>query len=121
MHHALEMDDIIPEVVHHLRPRENADRHALAQLARTRRSFCVPALDILWESMDDVLPLLKILSSSLAWKPSGPASPVYTLHRPFCRSEWLRFQSYARRIHSLCLRPRCHIDPSVFGHLSIIA
>ncbi|GBE82966.1 hypothetical protein SCP_0500090 [Sparassis crispa] len=112
------MDDIIPEVVHHLRPRENADRRALAQLARTRRSFCVPALDILWESMDDVLPLLKILSSSLAWKPSGPASPVYTVHRPIFKSEWLRFQSYARRIHSLCPRPLCHIDSSVFDRLS---
>ncbi|KZT09158.1 uncharacterized protein LAESUDRAFT_810804 [Laetiporus sulphureus 93-53] len=57
MHRALLLNELLLQILQVLR---EDDIHALAVLARTRRSFSQPALEILWESLDDPSPIIKL-------------------------------------------------------------
>jgi len=59
MHRALENADVLLEIFEHLSPRN--DSAVLSAAARVCRSFCGPALDVLWSELDDLVPLFQLL------------------------------------------------------------
>lgn len=62
MHHALEIQEILLNILGHCyspgKRRETAD---LPALARTCRAFKEPALDVLWEELDNLAPLARCI------------------------------------------------------------
>ena len=59
MHHALQIQEILLLIFYHCRhSRVTSD---LPALARTCRAFKEPALDVLWEELDDPSPLARCL------------------------------------------------------------
>ncbi|EED82986.1 predicted protein [Postia placenta Mad-698-R] len=131
----------IPEIVSHIfsqftfrPPNEARWRHnrTLARSARVSRSFMDPALDALWNHLDWLHPLLRLLS---ACKPvlftdearRGPMPFVHPMLEPkhvwifdgnICAPEWEKFETYARRVRSVSLKLDGSVGPSVFAALA---
>ena len=64
MHHALEIPEILLNIFGHCHPSLSSRYRAtpdlrLSALARTCRTFKEPALDVLWENLDDLSPLVR--------------------------------------------------------------
>ena len=80
MHHALEVQEILLNIFRFF-GRRHYDRDDgpgdLASLARTCRTFKEPALDILWEVLDDLSPLARCLPE-ISYQPrtTNPSSPM---------------------------------------------
>ena len=125
MHHALEVQEILLNIFRFF-GRRHYDRDDgsgdLASLARTCRTFKEPALDILWEVLDNLYPLARCLPDiSYQLRPTDPGWPMvrsrvyivlilnifthqYAFRRPLFQNEWHTLRSYTRRIRSLSLR-----------------
>ncbi|KAG2345497.1 hypothetical protein BDR05DRAFT_960390, partial [Suillus weaverae] len=77
-------------------------RATLASLARTCKTFKEPALDILWQDLDGLEPLLSCL---VAYLPEGVSDKntrgTLTLNRPILNKEWSFINRYTQRVHSL--------------------
>ena len=66
MHHVLYVEDILREIFSYLLPLpprcpSRSSRMVIVAVARTCRSFKEPALDILWEDLQDLTPLVRCL------------------------------------------------------------
>ena len=64
MHHALEIQEILLNIFRFFsrcHDDDDDDSEDLVSLARTCRAFKEPALDILWEVLDDLSPLARCL------------------------------------------------------------
>ncbi|KAJ7140593.1 hypothetical protein C8R43DRAFT_1131531 [Mycena crocata] len=121
MHHCLNIVEIVGIICSHL---ENEPR-SLTVLARTSRMFEDPALDILWKSLNTLVPLLNCLPSD-AVDTSGVSEAAYEAHRetraegldsnddsnadhpwkmrllrPLVRTDWDRPRFYASRVKFL--------------------
>ena len=66
MHHALEIQEILADIFHHIPP--VSDKYSLenpnptlAALARICRAFNEPALDALWEALPNLAPIARCL------------------------------------------------------------
>ncbi|KAI0644951.1 hypothetical protein C8Q79DRAFT_1001572 [Trametes meyenii] len=102
--------DIIPNVLEHLSPgpkpsakdfpaviaERKIRRHTLAMSARLCRAFKVPALNLLWRVLDDVVPLLSVIPSYSV--KDGSFNEAIT------DVQWGRFQEYAGRVRELNAR-----------------
>ncbi|KAF8550083.1 hypothetical protein OG21DRAFT_1514510 [Imleria badia] len=99
MHHALEIQEILLNIFGHCYS-ANRWRDAtsdLASLARTCRAFKEPALDLLWEHMVNLSPLVQCLADV-----SHQLIPdEYSFTRSLTRIEWDILRSYTRRIRSI--------------------
>ncbi|KDQ52525.1 hypothetical protein JAAARDRAFT_478429 [Jaapia argillacea MUCL 33604] len=102
-YHALQIAEIILEIVRHVSRTSRSRKADLAALARCCRSFKEQALDLLWSDMDYVEPLLKLVPALSVWyHPLGSRIVrCYKLDRPTTPCDWVRFDYYARRISSL--------------------
>ena len=60
MHHALQIQEILQNIFDYCR-RVHGATTDLPALARTCRTFKEPALDVLWEQLDDVSPIARCL------------------------------------------------------------
>ncbi|KAJ7105567.1 hypothetical protein C8R44DRAFT_987579 [Mycena epipterygia] len=93
-----------------------ATRTTLRSAALTCRSFCSPALDVLWRSIDNLLPLLELLPSFKVVEGN------HTISGMIKASDWARFDCYAQRVHRVAYRggsiPVIH--PSVYLSLAIL-
>ncbi|KAJ6518366.1 hypothetical protein DFH09DRAFT_1287579 [Mycena vulgaris] len=95
----------------------SATRKSLLAAALTCTDFCAPALDILWRTIDNMSPLLKLLT---ALKPTNGA---YILSGIIPASDWARFHCYAQRVHRVAYRdgiPPIAMHPSVYPALAIL-
>ncbi|OBZ78179.1 hypothetical protein A0H81_02713 [Grifola frondosa] len=74
------------------------NRRTLARLARTCTTFTDPALGVLWDTLGDIIPLLKI-SRSIQLVCINSRSLQYSLCEdvPSDGRDWLRLREYARR------------------------
>ncbi|KAL6301203.1 hypothetical protein BKA93DRAFT_828475 [Sparassis latifolia] len=103
---ALETEDILREIFNHLN--SLSDGRTLANLALVCKDFCDAALDVLWQHLESVMPLLKLLEKSMR------SERLYAYQSatsaPTLDNDWMRFLAYARRVHILCL---LHIAESV--------
>ncbi|KAG1765313.1 hypothetical protein EDD22DRAFT_800785 [Suillus occidentalis] len=95
-----------PEILLHVfaiyQEDSRGSRATLASLARTCKTFKEPALDILWQALDELDPILSCLVACLPAGVSGKNTRgTLTLKRPILDGEWRLFNRYAQRIHSL--------------------
>ncbi|KAJ7128819.1 hypothetical protein C8R43DRAFT_897087 [Mycena crocata] len=74
-------------------------RSALNGLARTCRTFSEPALDLLWETQQDIIPLLKCFPPHI-WTLSDH-NFASTLLFPIGAEDWDRVLAYSRRVKRL--------------------
>ncbi|KAJ6460987.1 hypothetical protein C8R45DRAFT_1081006 [Mycena sanguinolenta] len=83
-------------------------RGELAALARTCKTFCDPALDILWREQETLVNLLKCLPSHL-WKEeieqtsSTDTERTFSIIGSICSADWHIPLAYASRIQKLRL------------------
>ncbi|KAI1792175.1 hypothetical protein LXA43DRAFT_364315 [Ganoderma leucocontextum] len=89
-------------------------RKALASLARTCRSVSHHALDFLWQELDDIQPLLKVLPEYKC------VESQFMLCGAILPEHWTRFQLYAVRVHTVVTHPPLteDIHPSVWTFLA---
>ncbi|CAL1695410.1 unnamed protein product [Somion occarium] len=125
MHPALCIDEILLQVFSYLRPPNNrwndryyvgkirSARKTLASMARTCKLFSEPALNLLWERQNSILPLLKVLPTF-----RRNENDAYSIVSPISPEDWERFQSYARRIHIFIYSSSKSIHSSVFACLA---
>ncbi|KAF8142025.1 hypothetical protein EV363DRAFT_42484 [Boletus edulis] len=97
MHHALQPQEILLNIFGHCDP--GLDTSDLAALARTCRAFKEPALDVLWEELNDLSPLLRCVPEASHQISSG----LYGIRRSLTQIEWDILRSYTRRIRSIFL------------------
>ncbi|EED83365.1 predicted protein [Postia placenta Mad-698-R] len=131
----------IPEIVSHIfcqftfrPPNEARWRHnkTLARSARVSKSFMGPALDALWNHLDWLHPLLRLLSACKLVlftdeelrglmpfvHPMLEPKHVWIFDGDICALEWERFETYARRVRSMSLELDGSVGPSVFAALA---
>ncbi|KAL4066483.1 hypothetical protein V8B97DRAFT_1874465 [Scleroderma yunnanense] len=77
-------------------------RYTLAGLARTCKALKDPALDSLWADLDSLYPLLACLPLDIQRRTDGS---IHT-SRPLEPSDFVIFQSYAKRVRMLGYRQR---------------
>ncbi|KAF8415819.1 hypothetical protein L210DRAFT_3767970 [Boletus edulis BED1] len=99
MHHALEIQEILANIIGHYRPSYGSgEKSDLAALARTCRTFKEPALDVLWEVLHNLSPIAQCL-------PEASHRPLsldeYSFTRPLTQDEWDNLRSYTCRIQSI--------------------
>ncbi|KAF8550082.1 hypothetical protein OG21DRAFT_1514508 [Imleria badia] len=101
MHHALEIQEILLNIVAHCyspgRRRYTASN--LVSVARTCRAFKEPALDVLWKDLDDLSPLAQCLPEASHQLEPIPHKVSFT--RPLTQIEWDILTSYTCRIRSV--------------------
>ncbi|KAI0366736.1 hypothetical protein BV20DRAFT_951577 [Pilatotrama ljubarskyi] len=73
----------------------------LARLARVCRAFSEPALDMLWQLLDNISHLLSVLPPFIDGGRPGGGKRVYVLSRDISDPEWVRFREYALRVREL--------------------
>ena len=145
MHACLNVDEIIRLIVHQL-VRSRAKATAIA-LACCCKNFEDPVLDVLWETQDGLLPLLKSLPTDV-WNEGGytVSAPIahisYSLNsfirksfkRPPTTLEWARFRMCAQKIRELrdygyqshpssevlSVLEHCVVDEPLFPHLKTL-
>ncbi|KAI0352059.1 hypothetical protein OH77DRAFT_1523727 [Trametes cingulata] len=82
------------------RERRRLNQQTLGRLARVCKAFSEPALDVLWQVLDDIRTLLFTLPSFINGRRD---SCLYVFSRDITEPEWARFQEYARRVRELHL------------------
>ncbi|KAG6328415.1 hypothetical protein ID866_10674 [Astraeus odoratus] len=82
-------DECLEDDVQHARDRI-IGRQTLVSLAITCRAFHKPALDVLWEKLDSLNPLVKT-----------QASPPRQLQTSIKKNDWTTFEKYASRVKVL--------------------
>ncbi|KAF8441702.1 hypothetical protein L210DRAFT_3447523 [Boletus edulis BED1] len=97
MHHALQIQEILLNIIGHCYRFD----YDVAALARTCRAFKEPALDVLWEQLRDLSPLVRCVPEAS----HQLSSESYAFHRSLTQIEWDILRSYTRRIRSI------HLDP----------
>ncbi|KAJ6546195.1 hypothetical protein DFH09DRAFT_1171453 [Mycena vulgaris] len=92
-------------------------RTSLLAAALTCKGFYPIALEILWRTLDNLTPLLKLLPSFTA------LDGVYTLFRTITSADWGQFDKYAdyvRRVVHRTNSPSIEIHPSVYVAISVL-
>ena len=122
MHHALEIDEILLNIFGYIRgPSEyllvKSRSGHLAALVKTCHTFKEPALDVLWEGLNDLSPLARCLPAACYQLRADEVSffrvfvtgneychcykRSYGFSRPLTDVEWDILRSYTRRIRSI--------------------
>ncbi|KAH9834027.1 uncharacterized protein C8Q71DRAFT_157144 [Rhodofomes roseus] len=110
MHRALTIAEIVHQVVEEFSTAWICCHkgQTLRALAVTCRVFSEPALDIIWSDQNGLGHLVECLPSDL-WTISDDTTPgTLTLRRPprtITQQDWVRFDTYARRVRKLSFGP----------------
>ncbi|PIL33808.1 hypothetical protein GSI_04433 [Ganoderma sinense ZZ0214-1] len=92
----------------------SACRRALLMSALTCRTLSDIALDVLWQVLNDIRPLLRLLPTY-----ERPL-PVIVLRSQIMPVTWARFQSYAARVREVGYSPKIkQVHPSVWTFLAV--
>ncbi|KAL6306482.1 hypothetical protein BKA93DRAFT_142945 [Sparassis latifolia] len=104
-HRALECYDILQLIFDHFLLPDDADvvaaracRRTLASAARVCQAFSDPALNSLWETLDDLLHVLNVLPCVELQQAPQDDVDIYVLTAEVEPADWERFQQYAKRI-----------------------
>ncbi|KDQ53427.1 hypothetical protein JAAARDRAFT_197573 [Jaapia argillacea MUCL 33604] len=115
------IEELSREICWHLNDSENFRNGTLASLARSCGSFLEPALDVLWYTMRDMEPLLKLIPAlevSDKENDYGQLVSYYNISYPLEERDWTRFDYYARRIRILYFSHYGEIDCAIYSRLS---
>ncbi|KAK7036084.1 hypothetical protein R3P38DRAFT_2616734 [Favolaschia claudopus] len=116
MHYSscLKIPEIVQLIVQNLRlPDRDLDRHALAALACTSRTFSAVALDDLWRTLDSLEPILYCMPPDLF---GGRGED--RLLRPMKASDWDRPRIYTNRVKHLNISNHCLVPADIFPALN---
>ncbi|KAL6303878.1 hypothetical protein BKA93DRAFT_826290 [Sparassis latifolia] len=117
-HPLVSKPDVLREIFGHL----GDTPRSLADSARACQAFFPHAVDVLWEKLDDPVPLLKTLGESLVEDKNEDGRGVYVLDGYISEEQWQRFHSYARRVRILTVvEENLTIHPSVYSELTFRA
>ncbi|OJT05702.1 hypothetical protein TRAPUB_3470 [Trametes pubescens] len=105
------VSDLLEDVVVNSKRDRRLHRATLASCARVCRTFTDQALDVLWNTLDQLLPLLCLF-------PTFRRVEAYSLFVGDLDEGWARFQQYARRVRKLKYRVNGLIHPSVWTLLA---
>ncbi|KAJ7084560.1 hypothetical protein B0H15DRAFT_783708, partial [Mycena belliarum] len=108
-------------------PQSSHSRSDLAALARTCKTFCGPALDVLWRSQTSLTPILSCFPEDLWDREDDPGQITnyqtikQALRRPVAPGDWDRPSFYLSRIRSLTIFsfPPSVFAPGIFGILRL--
>ncbi|KAG8910318.1 hypothetical protein FRC00_008419, partial [Tulasnella sp. 408] len=98
MHRALYVCELLRTIFDSLIS-DNAEKSTLSAACATT-IWLEPALDSLWREIDDFKILLKLWPAEALTRDSATGS-YYRFVRPLARSDWARFDFYARRVRAL--------------------
>ncbi|PIL32753.1 hypothetical protein GSI_04868 [Ganoderma sinense ZZ0214-1] len=114
-------EDAFHEILSYLRPSEyfvfdDEDevatrfflRRTLLSLAVSCRAFFDPALDMLWHSLDNIHPLLKLLPNYQC------LDSIYYLEGDIPPEAWSRLKTYAARVRGITFSRKANIDAGVW-------
>ncbi|KAF8135801.1 hypothetical protein EV363DRAFT_1429498 [Boletus edulis] len=117
MHHALEIHEILLNIFGHCYPPDTWQGASnLASLARTCLIFKEPALDILWEELDDLSILARCLPE--ASHRTFADRCYYSFDRSLTQREWDILRDYTRRIRSIFIEDVGTLDQESLNRLS---
>ncbi|KAH9914476.1 uncharacterized protein B0H18DRAFT_126529 [Fomitopsis serialis] len=133
-HRALQHNDVLHEVFTWLTPpllrgdlspeeeeiRHNA-RHDLTNIARVCKAFSEHALDALWRELDDLLPVMQLLTESHDFDGDGTAVGGLAGGQDvslISENEWMRFRHYARRVRVIRSSGFGTFEASMLLHLA---
>ncbi|KAJ7870682.1 hypothetical protein B0H13DRAFT_1896095 [Mycena leptocephala] len=110
MQTSLQIREICDMVAGQLDPKNPSDSAALVALSRTCKAFSDPALDVLWETQDTILHLLRCFPRDIF--PLATADTrYYNFARPIVDGDWVRPLVYARRVRFLAITIRTTSSP----------
>ncbi|EIW77763.1 hypothetical protein CONPUDRAFT_156948 [Coniophora puteana RWD-64-598 SS2] len=104
MHKVFYIREVVDMIFREVRGCPWTEQHptrALAILARTCRAFHDVALNMLWEELDDLSPLIRSLPEDVYSKQSSSKVTVYRLRKALNRSHWATLMKYARFVRRL--------------------
>ncbi|EIW53869.1 uncharacterized protein TRAVEDRAFT_74247 [Trametes versicolor FP-101664 SS1] len=103
-------------------------RSTLLRCSLVCRTFCDPALSALWWRLDNLVPLLRLLSCFVPTKVKrkGPVrqgggpndDTLYLLKGELSPKDWARFSQYARRVRVLNFPKIASVTPHIVSQLS---
>ncbi|KAF9652908.1 hypothetical protein BDM02DRAFT_3183250 [Thelephora ganbajun] len=96
MHHVFQIDELVKEITRHMFV-WNIPQHFVLDWALTCKTISDPALDVLWETQDSLINLLKTLPSDV-WEMNR--RKLHFTRIP-TRCEWSHFEKYRRRIYNM--------------------
>ncbi|TFK32392.1 hypothetical protein BDQ12DRAFT_692517 [Crucibulum laeve] len=113
MHYCLSLDEILRNVFGYVLEDPRVGRASVATLAATCQAFHSPALDVLWEALPSLAPLIRCLPSD-AWKVEKLRQHrTITLERQTSPEDWARCQKYTPRIRRVGYLFPCKDQSSV--------
>ncbi|KZT05051.1 uncharacterized protein LAESUDRAFT_727309 [Laetiporus sulphureus 93-53] len=140
--HAMSNPDLVREIIQYLSPKETegdvtrTNMRALACCSRVNKTFSVNALDFLWEQLDSLLPVLKLLPSFVLKErhfhnesidfsddeedtdtDADDGELIYYLEDIPTAQEWAHLQQYAERVRVLELNSESSTLPAVLSLL----
>ncbi|KAF8124959.1 hypothetical protein EV363DRAFT_1177295 [Boletus edulis] len=126
MHHALQIQEILLNIFGHCCQSSEVTGDlflcsGFEALPRTCRAFKEPALDVLWEELFELSPIVRCVpkASHQLSSESYAFEKSYAFHRSLTQIEWDILRSYTRRIRSINLEDDIPgIDRKCFLNLS---
>ncbi|KDQ51739.1 hypothetical protein JAAARDRAFT_198819 [Jaapia argillacea MUCL 33604] len=119
---ALQIVEICREICIHVEDplsRKNTQLSLLC-LAQCSRAFSQPALDLLWEELPDMEPLLKLISGLVVESRvvDGRDVRFYTIARALRGQDWTRYDEYSRRVRTLDHEHEAEVDCDIYLQLT---
>ncbi|OAX37560.1 hypothetical protein K503DRAFT_866783 [Rhizopogon vinicolor AM-OR11-026] len=115
MHPTLLLVEVLLETFAYLKPSGSASekslsRRSLSALARTCKPFYEPAMDLLWEDMDDygIIPLLGCVTRLYPLVYAYGCKGFFYSDDPLSEHEGRQFLRHAARVRSLCIQSDEH-------------
>ncbi|KDQ51730.1 hypothetical protein JAAARDRAFT_40752 [Jaapia argillacea MUCL 33604] len=120
---ALCIVEICREICIHVKERSrNLRRPRLspARLARCSRAFSQPALDLLWETLNDMEPLLKLIPGLDVESRVVDSRKVklYIIARTLRDNDWIRYDEYSRRVRTLRFSHTGQVNCDIYSQLT---
>ncbi|KDQ51737.1 hypothetical protein JAAARDRAFT_40760 [Jaapia argillacea MUCL 33604] len=119
---ALQIVEICREICIHLKDPhdQKKSQSSLLSLAQCSRAFSQPALDLLWETLYDMEPLLKLLSGLVVESRLVDDRGVkfYTIARTLRDRDWTRYDNYSRRVRVLDYTHTGKVDSDIYLQLT---
>ncbi|KDQ50484.1 hypothetical protein JAAARDRAFT_211656 [Jaapia argillacea MUCL 33604] len=93
--------EICLEIFKYIHGNTRRQHHILADIASSHRALSDPALDVLWHTMGDLVPLLVLIPGVQIDRHPNEPFTTYRIVGPIEPAAWQRFDTYAKRVRVL--------------------
>ncbi|KDQ62110.1 hypothetical protein JAAARDRAFT_189482 [Jaapia argillacea MUCL 33604] len=113
MHRCLKIREVLTNIFQYCPITTYPEQNTLVSLACTCRDFHEPALDLLWHTLEDLVPLLRNMPADLIREElDSSLCTKMSFSRPLVPSDFDRFDRYAPRVKDLTIGRDPFLDPS---------